>query len=285
MSVGIVGSGRIAQAMGRRLRERGAEVVVAGRDPARTAEAARFIGGCRVAGIDEIAGQLERLLIAVADDALAQVAALLAHGARPGTIALHTCGVHGASVLEPLTEVGVHCGALHPMATVPSPTAGLRILTGASYGFTGGERARAWAAEILESLQGRMYDIPESARALYHAAAALACNSIPGLLDAASTMLAASAGTSKAEALKLLEPLVRASLDNTFELGPEAALTGPVRRGDAATLRLHLQAISTQSPAIGDLYQAIGVWQAELARRAGLDEEELKLVEEAFRNE
>ncbi len=286
VGVGIVGTGRVAQALGRLLRERGSTVVaVAGRDPVRTAEAARFIGACGVAALEEIGRLAGRLVIAVSDDAVAEVAAKLAPCARKGGVALHTCGVRGSEALKTLSAVGVHCGALHPLATVPSATEGLRTLIGAAYGFTGDEAVRGWAGEMVEALEGEMYDVPESGRALYHAAASLACNSIPSLLDAAARMLAGSGAVSGADALRLLEPLVRSSLENTFRLGPEAALTGPARRGDASTLLLHLEALASQDPAIGDLYRAHGLWQLALARQAGLDAEKAERVEEVLRHE
>jgi len=118
-AIGIVGTGRVAQALGRLLRQRGSSVVaVAGRDPARTEAAARYIGNCSVASWAAIGQLSERLLIAVSDDAVAEVAAKLAPHARAGSIALHTCGVHGPEVLATLAARGVHCGALHPLATV-----------------------------------------------------------------------------------------------------------------------------------------------------------------------
>jgi len=286
LAVGIVGTGRVAQAFGRLLRERGSAVVaVAGRDPERTAEAARFIGGCAVSALDEIGRLAGRLVIAVSDDAVAEVAAKLAPSAWKGGLALHTCGVHGSEELKALSAVGVHCGALHPLATVPSATEGLRSLIGTSYGFTGDEEAYGWARTIVEALEGEMFDVPESGRALYHAAASLACNSIPSLLDAAARMLAASGAASRTDALRLLEPLVRSSLENTLSLGPEAALTGPTRRGDTRTLLLHLESLATQDPAIGDLYRAHGLWQLALARQAGLDAEKAERVEEVLRHE
>lgn len=285
-AIGIVGTGRVAQALGRLLRGRGSSVVaVAGRDPARTEEAAQYIGNCSVASWAEI-GQLSgRLLIAVSDDALAEVSAKLAPHVRAETIALHTCGVHGPEVLSALSSRGVHCGALHPLATVPSAGEGIRTLIGASYGFTGNEMARGWATEIVATLEGRLYEMEQSGRALYHAAASLACNSIPSLLDAAATMLAGSGVADKAEALRLLEPLVRASLENSFRLGPEAALTGPARRGDSSTLLRHLDALASQDPAIGNLYRALGLCQLALARRAGLDAEKADHSEEVLRHE
>lgn len=285
-AIGIVGTGRVAQALGRLLRQRGSSAVaVAGRDPARTEAAARYIGNCSVASWAAIGQLSERLLIAVSDDAVAEVAAKLAPHARAGSIALHTCGVHGPEVLATLAARGVHCGALHPLATVPSAGEGIRTLVGASYGFTGDEAARGWATEIVATLEGRLCEVEPSGRALYHAAASLACNSIPSLLDAAATMLAGSGAADKAEALRLLEPLVRASLDNSFRLGPEAALTGPARRGDSSTLLLHLEALAAQDPAIGKLYRAHGLCQLALARQAGLDTEKADRAEEVLRHE
>ena len=284
---GIAGSGRIACALGRLLLDRGAgPAIIAARDAARASAAANFIGASGAVGLEELAGLTDRIFIAVSDDAIEEVAGRIAVSCRPGAVVLHASGARGIEVLDPLAGAGAECGALHPLATVPSPEAGLRTLPGAPFGFTGPAGARTWASSIVQALGGELFDVPAGGRALYHAAAVLACNSIPGLLDAASEMLAAAgAAPTREAALRLLEPIVRSSVENTFKLGPQAALTGPARRGDAATLQSHLAALACLNPSIGRLYRAQAARLIELARQAGLDPDRAQIIEEALSNE
>lgn len=284
---GIAGSGRIACALGRLLLDRGnGPAIVAARDAGRASVAASFIGAAEIVPLEDLAGRAKRIVVAVSDDAIHEVAGRIAVSCRPGTVVLHASGVHGIDVLEPISRAGGHCGALHPLATVPSPEKGLRTIPGAPFAFTGPAEARVWAVEIVETLGGELIDLPAEGRGLYHAAAVLACNSIPGLLEAASELLvyAGAAHTSDA-ALRMLAPIVLSSVENTFALGPLAALTGPARRGDVSTLRTHLTAIESSRPAIGRLYRAQSLWLVELARRAGLEPAKAQIIEEALTNE
>jgi predicted short-subunit dehydrogenase-like oxidoreductase (DUF2520 family) len=100
----------------------------------------------------------------------------------------------------------------------------------------------------------------------------MACNYLVALLDAASA-LAASAGVDAPTWAAAVEPIVRATLDNAMTLGPAAALTGPVARGDAATVRRHGEAMARADERLRDVYAALGRYTVALAgRRGALDE-------------
>jgi predicted short-subunit dehydrogenase-like oxidoreductase (DUF2520 family) len=270
--IGIAGSGKLAQAIGRLLRERGEPVVcIAGRDPFRTRLAAEFIGdGVEPAGLAELPGRASRLLIAVSDSALHDVAEALAAGVSGTGLALHTCGAKDIEELAPLRLRGFSCGTLHPLQTICSPEQGVAALRGAAFAVSGDGPGVEWAERIVELLGGRTLRIRPEARPLYHAAAAMASNYVAALLDAAQSLLATAAGEDGDSALRALGPLVRTAVDNILERGPVAALTGPIERGDAGTVRLHLDALASVSPVIRDLYCAAGLQALDMARRKGL---------------
>lgn len=259
----------MGQALGRLLRERGESIAaVASRNPARAAGAAVFIGGgARAVCYAEIPRYAAHILVAVPDDAIGDVSRALAGAGMRGGIALHTCGARGAEAMEALSAAGVACGALHPLQTVANPEEGMLVLPGVAFAIDGAPEAAAWAEHLVAVLDGTVLHISAASRPLYHAAAVMASNYFVALM-ATAVMLMMEAGVDEATARRALEPLARTSLENAFRLGPAAALTGPIARGDADTVRGHLVALK-EAPA-ATLYCAAGLATLELARQKGL---------------
>ncbi len=282
-TIGIAGTGRLAQALARLLVDQGAPVVcMAGRDPERTRRAAAFAGaGVEPAGYEGVSSRAGRWLIAVSDAALPEVAGMLAAAHPQPGIALHTCGARDESALAVLRGRGFACGTLHPLQTVSDPLQGTAALRGAAFAVSGDPEAREWAGEIAGRLGGTVLAVPGEARSLYHAAAVLASNYLTALIDAAQGLLARAAGVDREEALRGLAPLIRTAVDNTLDRGPAAALTGPVERGDAATVTAHLQALAGQPEE--DLYRAAGLHALDLARRKGLEGGAAQRIEAVLR--
>lgn len=242
-------------------------VCVASRDLEHAREAAAWIGsGVEAVSYRELGARAARLLAAVSDGAITGVAAEVAAGGPGITAALHTCGAAGPDALAPLRTRGAACGVLHPLQTFPTPDVDLR---GVFFGVWGDECAVRWAEEIAAAAKGRVLGLAESAAPLYHAAAVMASNYITTLVSAAQSTLAA-AGVGEADALRALAPLVRASVENAVSRGPAAALTGPIERGDLATVSTHLRALSPLPESVRSLYRAAGLETIELARRRGL---------------
>jgi predicted short-subunit dehydrogenase-like oxidoreductase (DUF2520 family) len=266
--VGIAGAGRVAQALGRLLYSRGEPVAfIASRTPEHANNAAAFIGpGVQAVGYSELASLAPRILIAVPDSALDGVVSALN---KQSGIALHTSGVRGPEALQRLAERGVCCGAIHPLQTISDPEAGVSALEGAAFAIAGDAAALAWAEQIARAAKGRILRIPPEHRALYHTAAVMASNYITALLDAAQTLMIA-AGVDAEDALPALAPLARTSLENALRMGPAAALTGPIERGDVSTISAHLAALDNVPGPIPALYRAAGLQTLELARKKGL---------------
>ena len=284
LPIAIAGTGRVAQALGRLLAERGEPVAaVAGRNPERTRAAAAFIGyKVKPATLGTLPKRTARLLIAVSDSSILEVAhAIAGSGMKPG-IALHTCGAMGPEALAPLAAAGVSCGVLHPLQTFATPGQGLSALTGCTFGIDGDEAALQWAVQIAHLLDAATLRIPPAGRLLYHAAAVMACNCVVALLDAAA-MLMDAAGIEPDKTLLALGPLVEASVANALHIGTVEALTGPVRRGDLETVSGHLSALSKAPESVQGLYRAAGLHAVDLAVRGGLAPDRARLLENLFR--
>jgi predicted short-subunit dehydrogenase-like oxidoreductase (DUF2520 family) len=279
--IGIVGAGRMAQTLGRLLRERGgAPVLIAGRKR-ESAKAAAAWAGAAAVPLEEIANT-KRLLIAVSDDGLPEVASKLMDLGLRGAIILHTCGSQGPEVLSELSKLGNSVGVLHPLQTVPSAAQGIASLPGSAFAVAGDMEAVAWAESLVELLGGTCLRIEADRWPLYHAAAVMACNYQVTLVDAALELLE-QAGLSRTTALRAIAPMVRATTANILRLGPDLALTGPVQRGDSATVRAHMAALHTARPATALLYSAAGLRTIEIARRRGLSEEKAEALAESLR--
>ena len=273
--IAIVGTGRVAQALGRLLRDLGAPVrAIAGRDPERARPATQFVGDVEAARIEDLPKLAQRIIIAVPDAVIARVAGQLAKAGMREGIVLHTSGCAGLDALKPLTQTrafdgGVSTGVLHPFQTIPTPEQGVRDLPGSYFGIGGDDRAVAWAKEIAGLLKGTALSIRPEHWAPYHAAAVMASNFQVTLADAALEALE-TAGVDPVDGLKALGPIMRAALENILQLGPQGALTGPVARGDAETVRANLSALKAAGPATRELYRAAALRTLGIAHRRGL---------------
>ena len=274
--IGIAGGGNVGQAVGRRLRECGQPVVsIASRSQAQAECAARFIGtGVRAVSYEELA--CDRVIVAVPDSAIADVALRVPSPA----IVLHTSGaVSGADLVG--QQPGTSYGSLHPLQTFPNPETGYRTLLGCTFAVDGEREALAWAIEIVNLLEGSVLRIPSASRALYHAAAVMASNHLSATMDAAiETMV--RVGIDRKPARAALANISRAALENTLREGAAEALTGPVVRGDAATVARHIDALGESPTSIQDLYRASAGHALEMARRRGLPPEAAEAVSAAI---
>jgi predicted short-subunit dehydrogenase-like oxidoreductase (DUF2520 family) len=232
--VGVVGAGRVGAVLGGALDAAGHRVVAAAAVSAASRDrAARLLPGAAILPADEVArAATDLLLLAVPDDALAGVVrGLDKTGALTGDqVVAHTSGAHGLAVLG-----GVNGMALHPAMTFTGENADLDRLPGIAWGVT--TRDKAFATRLIGDLGGVPEWVAENARPLYHAALAHGANHLVTLVNEAADLLRA-AGIERPE--RVLSPLLHAALDNALRLG-DAALTGPVSRGDAGTVAKHLE--------------------------------------------
>lgn len=256
LTVGVVGAGRVGAVLGAALTRAGHRVsgVYAVSD-ASLERAAALLPGVPVADVPTVVEEAELVLLAVPDDALADlVAGLAATGAwQAGQIVVHTSGRHGTAVLEPVREHHAMPLALHPAMTFTGTAMDLDRLSECAFGVTADEALRPVAEALVLEMGGQPVWVAEEDRVAYHAALAHGANHLVTLTAEAMEVLT-RAGVS--EPRRLLGPLMHAALDNALRLG-DAALTGPVARGDVGTVGDHLRELERLAPEIRRTYVAL----------------------------
>ncbi len=263
LSVGVVGAGRVGAVLAARLRAAGYDIVAAaGESDASRHRIAELLPGVRIDKPSAVARACDLLLLTVPDDMLPNVVTVLAaSGAlHEGQYVVHTSGRHGLAVLEPARAIGAHTVAMHPAMTFTGTALDLDRLEGCVFGLTAEPAEREFARQLVDDLGGRPTWVPEEMRTLYHAGLAHGANHLVTLVSEAVEMLAAAGSDDPAGTLR---PLLTAALDNALEQG-DAALTGPIVRGDLNTIRAHLAEIAQRSPQVMDSYIALA--RATLAR-------------------
>ena len=194
---------------------------------------------------------------------------------RPGTIVAHTSGVNGIGVLAPLSEQDCIPLAIHPAMTFTGSDEDIARLPDTCFGITAADEVGyAIAQSLVLEIGGEPFRVREDARTLYHAALAHAGNHIVTVLsDALDAMRAALSGTELLGqqlvddqpggiAERILGPLARAALENTLQRG-QAALTGPIARGDAGVVAGHLSALGAVDPQLAHAYRVNALRTAE----------------------
>jgi predicted short-subunit dehydrogenase-like oxidoreductase (DUF2520 family) len=234
-SIAVVGAGRLGNALAAGLRSAG--LLVAG-----------------PLGRRPDLGAASLVLLCVPDGEIAAAAAATAP--RDGLLVGHCSG---ATTLEPLTPHEAF--SLHPLMTVPagSPPGAFHSAAAAVDGST--PRALATAEALAVRLGMRPMHVAAADRAAYHAAASIASNFLV-TLEAAAERLAATAGVDR----QALAPLVRAAVETWADLGPERALTGPIARGDEATVERQRAALLERAPELLPLFDALADATRALAR-------------------
>ena len=247
LRVGVVGAGRVGAVLAAALGAVGHEIVAAaGESDASRTRIADLLPGVPTLKPTAVARSCDLLLLTVPDDMLRNVVTTLsdAGAIRPGQYVVHTSGRHGLDVLAPAVALGARVIAMHPAMTFTGTALDLDRLAGCVFGLTAAPAERPLAEALVADLGGRPMWVPEEMRALYHAGLAHGANHLVTLVTQAMEMLSAAGADDPAGTLR---PLLTAALDNALEHG-DAALTGPIVRGDVNTVRDHLADILANAP-------------------------------------
>ena len=272
--VTIIGAGRMGQGLGLALKRRGYKIALVARTTRDVTPPLMLHQGSRA----EATAGAELVLIATPDDAIGSVAAELAsEGAiTRDQVVLHLSGLLDRNALLPLEETGAGCGSFHPLQSVAEAGTAAERLKGAYVGIEGDDRALVAAERLANTLRMIPVRIPAAAKPAYHAGAAFVANYTVALVGVAER-LARAAGVPPDIAARLYLPLLGGAVANLNAMGPAAALTGAVRRGDEQTIRAHLKALSAEDRI---LYRTVSKAAITLAREAGLSEGAAQRVEE-----
>jgi predicted short-subunit dehydrogenase-like oxidoreductase (DUF2520 family) len=262
MDITIVGPGRAGMSLALAATAAGHRVVavVARRRDAAEAAAAQL--GSPALEIGDELPPSDLVVIAVRDDAIGPVAAALAGSVGRCRAAVHVSGLVPVAALAVLAGAELVTGSFHPLQTLPTPEAGASRLAGAWIGITADVPAlHERLVALAHSLGAHPFTLADSAKATYHAGAAAAANFPLAALTMASDLFGRAGVPWEAA-----RPLVDAVVSNAFELGPRAALTGPVARGDVITVAGQFDAVQRDAPEWLATYAA---FVRELARLTG----------------
>ena len=268
LAVGVVGTGRVGAVLGAALARAGHDVVAASAvSAASRARAADLLPGIPVVPVEQVVRNASLVLLTVPDDALTDlVEGLAATGAvQRGQLVAHTSGRHGLAVLEPAVREGALPLALHPALPFAGTRVDLERLHGTVFGVTAPEVLRPVAEVLVVEMGGEPVWLTEEQRPLWHAALAHGANHLTTLVASAADLLREAGVEQPAH---VLGPLLGAALDGALRSG-DAALTGPVARGDAGTVRAHLEALAAVAPEVLPSYLAMARLTADRAIAAG----------------
>lgn len=273
-TLSIIGCGKVGRTLGRLWHRSGQDsrtfvlLDILNRSIASAQQASAFIGAGSVAANYGELRSADVYLIAAGDDQIATCCRALAASGKlqAGSIVFHCSGALSSLELAAAVEHGAAVASIHPIRSFAMPEHVAEHFDGTWCGSEGDAAALAVLGPAFSAIGAQLVEIQREQKTLYHAAAVFASNYQVTLIDVAQQAYIA-AGISPELALKLIEPLMSESAANAFRLGPAAALTGPIARGDLATVARQHQAVQQWQPQIAGLYQQFAALTTDLAIR------------------
>jgi predicted short-subunit dehydrogenase-like oxidoreductase (DUF2520 family) len=232
--------------------------------------AAAFIGDGRPVGSLEEMRAADVWMLTPPDGKIAECCEALAGSGllRKGDIVFHCSGAMPSDELEAAAAAGAKVASVHPLKSFADPRDAVRSFAG-TYCTADGDRA---ALQVLrpafERIGAIVAEIEPHFKTIYHAASVIVCNYLTALLDVGLRCYEKS-GLERETAMRMMEPLVRETVDNVFKLGTVKALTGPVARGDHTVVARQLKALAAWDARIGEIYRELGAVALELSRAQG----------------
>lgn len=265
MQIGFIGAGKVGTALACLLKRAGYRITgIYSRSSA--AEAAKFAEIKEYVTYSSLLANSDVVFLTVSDGVISDVAAEIAEFVRPGQYFIHCSGALTADVMQPCRDKGGRIYSLHPLQSFADRQNAVLHLPGSFFSGQGDAEVKPLAMGIVTALQGTFAEISAEGKALYHAGACVASNYLVTLIDLAQNLYA-EIGIPSEKSMQALRPLLAGTLQNISQLGTVQALTGPVARGDATTLEVHLQQMN--NPLIRNLYCDLGRATIELAARKG----------------
>ncbi len=276
MKIGFIGGGRVGKAYGRFLKSYGYDVCgYYSRTQASAIAAASFSGTECYDDVKELAEEVDMLFFTVNDDQISIAAEKLAEMdvSLNGKIAVHMSGALGSGELESLKKRGCNIYSIHPLLSFAEPEKAWKRVKDAVFSIEGDSEKMKTMTSFIENTGCSYFEIETEKKALYHAAACVASNYVTVLLDYAFSIYY-DMGLTKEDAARALLPLVRGTVQNAEEGGPDKTLTGPISRGDAGVIRRHMEAFDKSAKDKEDFYRFMGLQTADYVSRYGLQPEE-----------
>ncbi|KQZ38896.1 Rossmann-like and DUF2520 domain-containing protein [Duganella sp. Root1480D1] len=265
----VVGGGHVGCVLGRLFSRAGAFTVqdVLARSAGSAAQAAAFIGAGTPAAVGGVMRTADVYMLTVTDDQIVPACEALAAAAPlQGAVVFHCSGALASDRLQAARAAGAFVASVHPIRSFADVDAVAADFAGTFCGVEGDRQALDVLLPALAAIGARAVQIDPAAKTVYHAAAVFASNYLVTVIDAALRAYQA-AGIPENVARELARPLAIESMENAFRLGTAPALTGPVARGDMATVLRQQDAVMAWDAATGQLYRALVPPTIALAER------------------
>jgi predicted short-subunit dehydrogenase-like oxidoreductase (DUF2520 family) len=257
--------------------EAGYSIVISGRNRMKCEEAAARINRASspeavlaLTDMADAATQASIVLLTVSDNEIEMLCKELSDKGAfvNGPIVAHTSGALSSSVLSSAKRDCVYKAAsAHPLQTFAAAECARKDLSGTHWFLEGDTEAVEELTKMVLALGGKPNLITSEQKPLYHAASVVASNYLASLIDVALRIME-TASIDRTTSLAALQPLIKSTIDNALEIGPEHALTGPISRGDTVTLQHHLNALKS-TPSFENIYRSVALHTVTLALRKG----------------
>ncbi|MBU0993539.1 MAG: DUF2520 domain-containing protein [Proteobacteria bacterium] len=216
----------------------------------------------------EITGDADVVFIATPDGKIQENCEEIAkhHGFKKGAIVFHCSGSQPSTILASAEKEGAITGSLHPLQSFASVKLTDNPFKGIIMAAEGAPLAMGIARNIAAELESVFIEIRTDAKTLYHASAVVASNYLVALIGFSFDLIN-EAGISEKDAMSVLRPLIKGTLDNIEKVGVVNALTGPIVRGDVSTVTRHLDQIRERQPGLVDMYKILGRYAVGLTKK------------------
>ncbi|MBC7750277.1 MAG: DUF2520 domain-containing protein, partial [Candidatus Saccharibacteria bacterium] len=221
--------------------------------------ACAFIGeGKSIQSVNDLRSA-DIFLIGTADQSIADCCELLVKSniLQAGNIVFHCSGALPASILDSVKKSGALIASIHPIKSFADPSLCITNFSGTFCGAEGDEAALVELEKAFQAIGGQTLHVDSANKTFYHAASVVASNYLTALLEL-SIQSYVKAGLSREQALQIIEPIAHSTIKNIVELDTAQALTGPIARGDVATVTTQLNAFQDWKPEYGELYRLLG---------------------------
>ncbi len=253
LRISLIGAGKVGQSLTSALQRERFNAVLINKDPTAQLKSAE---------------QADIILITVQDRHIKDVCDHIAPSIQPNTIVGHCSGALSNAVLLSAQQSGAIIGSAHPLNTFPNIDAAKKLLNNSGHQthcfISGDERAQSAFAKLFKDIGFITCELDDEAKTSYHTAGVFLCNYLTSLAEM-GLQVAESAGLDRDEFWTAVQPLMQSTLSNISKHGTTASLSGPIARGDVATVSAHLEALSTNSNTLSDAYRALGQQAVELA--------------------
>jgi len=268
----IIGCGRVGRTLARLWQSYGVFAIgdICDHTSEKSQAAVTFIGGGEPSAAIGAMRGADLWLLAPADDQIEACCLELSATAQlaAGNVVFHCSGALPSTVLAPATGHGAYVASVHPLKTFVDPAISITTFAGTNCAAEGDATALALLKPAFESIGANVFEIEPSAKTLYHAASVIVCNYLTALIEGGAKTYG-HAGIKRANAMRIMEPLVRETIDNIFARGTAGALTGPIARGDGNVVGRQLGALAAVDANLVEVYRTLGLIAVDLAREGG----------------